>query len=328
MDLKHRICPYCGKPLKLIAPMQKYLPNAVGRNNKGELFITLSERNKSYAACPSAMGGDIVGGRRHFETHHMDEDAPVGVSLVLIKDIENNLKKDSVYRSAIYQCENCMNTVAVNRNAHITATMLRKASILPPLAELAMVLFAPAMSLPVVLGITAALVVIDLLLIFSITLLNNFYDSRENNFVPVTEFDCLVELPTLLTLEVKKLPQKYRRKYNVLTTSLNGKMYSLYLTDVTGGMIRAFICGIEDEAERLISIIESRRKTEKKPLLDLYFRGKPVGGAEITAIHEIPKDYITPQTLVMPDNSVWYCKTCGYENPNTVSQCKSCGGWK
>ena len=329
MNLKHRRCPYCGMPLKLIAPMQQYLPNAVGRNNKGELFITHStERSMSYDACPSAMGGDIVGGRRHFETHHMDESHPLGVSLVLIKDIENGLKKNSIIRSVIYQCDNCMNTVAVNRNAQITGAMLRKAGILPPLAELAMVLFAPAMSLPVVLGITAALFAIELLIIFSIKLLNAFYDSCENNFAPVTEFDCLVELPAMLTLEVNKLPKRYRRKCNVLTTWIGGEEFALYLTDVTGGMIRAFICGIEDEAERLVHIIESRRKTEKHPQLDLYYSGKQVGSAEVTAVHEITDDYIPPQTLVIPDPSVWYCKNCGYENQNAASQCRSCGGWK
>lgn len=329
MNFKHRRCPYCGKALKLIAPMQQYLPNAVGRNNKGELFITHStERKESYDICPSATGGDIVGGRRYFETHHMDEGTPNGVALVLIKDIEASLKKNAVYSSVIYQCQSCMNTVAINRAARMSADMIRKASILPPLVELATVLFAPVMSLPVVLGITVALVALTMLIVFSAGLLNAFYDSRENNFAPVTEFDCLVELPTLLTLEVNKLPKRYRRKCNVLTTSLNGEMYSLYLTDVNGGMMRAFICGIEDEAERLISIIESRRKTEKHPLLDLYYAGKRVGSATVTAVHEISEDYIPPQTLVMPDPSVWYCKNCGYENHNAASQCRSCGGWK
>lgn len=326
MNLKNRICPYCGKDLHLTVPSQKYLPNAIGRDNWGRLFITHSTvRDKSYDLVPSSMGGDIVGGRRFYETNE-DGGMVNGTAKKLIKDLEADMKMKSIHRDIPYQCSNCHNIVAVNRSAAVAAKTLGIFSPLPPLEELAVVLFAPGIE--IVVTTSCLMVLLMFLIVFWNIILNTVYDHRENNFAPVTEFDSLVPLPSLLTLDIKKLPKGFRRKCNILTTSINGERYALYITDVTNTSVRVFICGTGNEAESLVSIIEERRKTEKKPLIDLYFRGKIVGQAEITGIHEITEDYIQPTTLVLPDSSVWLCKRCGYENTSTASQCRSCGEYK
>lgn len=329
MNLRKKVCPYCGKRLVLTAPRQEYLPQAVGRNNQGILFITLStERVMSYDECPDAMGGNIIDGRKFFEAHDIDEEGPLGVGRVAIRDIERELKKKIVRRDVIYQCAGCMNTVAVNRSFRAAKMMNRKLAFLPPLTELAVVLFAPALTPPVVLAITGVLLIITLLMLFGNTILNAYYNRRENNFVPVTELDCLAELPTLLTLEVKKLPKKYLRKCNLLTAEIGGERFALYITEVSGSTAGAFICGIKNEPERLIEIIEACKKTVKRPLLELYFEDRWVGSAEVTAVHPISEDYAPPQTLVVLDPKVWYCKKCGYANQNTAHECRSCGGYK
>ena len=326
MNLKNRICPYCGKDLHLTVPSQKYLPNAIGRDNWGRLFITHSTmRDKSYDLVPSSMGGDIVGGRRFYEANE-DGGMVNGTAKMPIKDLEYGIKRKFVFRNIPYQCGNCHNIVAVNRSSAVSKKSRGIFAIFPPLFELAVVLFAPV---PEIVAGAGCAVVLLMYLIFSWnTILNTVYDHRENNFAPVTEFDSLVPLPSLLTLDIKKLPKRFRRKCNILTTSINGERYALYITDVTNTSVRVFVCGTGNEAESLVSIIEERRKTEKKPLIDLYFRGKKVGQAEITGIHEITEDYIQPTTLVLPDSSVWLCKRCGYENTSAASQCRSCGEYK
>ena len=327
MNFKHKICPYCGKQLKLTAPSLEYMPRSVGRNNTGALFVTLStEREFSYDLVPESDCSTIESGKSYYQSHDLTEGKHPGVRAMPIKQIENELKKGQVFRSVIYQCAECKNTVTVNRSVHIPKPLIRALSLFPVLIELASMLFAPAM--PIIIIVTCLAVILLLLLTFSGKIITAYYDSASNNFVPVTELDDLVELPSLLTLSIKKARKKHMSKCNTVTCTIDGKEFSLYITEAGRDTVKVFICGTGDEAEQLVSIIEEKKKTVKQPILRLFFKGHSIGYAEVTEIHPISSDYTPPSTLVIPDDTVWYCKRCGYKNPRTAGRCASCDEWK
>lgn len=52
------------------------------------------------------------------------------------------------------------------------------------------------------------------------------------------------------------------------------------------------------------------------------------GGEEYNNMkYEADKKQVA-QAAISADTSVWQCKSCAYINPNSASECKSCGKWK
>lgn len=341
MDLSRKICPYCGKALRLMPPSREYLPNTMGVSANGiEFRIANPYRFDSYTKQPIANRSykptAEIASLEHSNICMRQNDVYIDyhrrtapVHLVPTIYVRNQIKKGGnalFRRHMVFQCQKCFNIIAINENPYFN----NAGGIMVFLWLLTLMLFAVAAML-VTSGIVPHPLILLLLpipalistVIFLILMLISFQRIKHtNNFVPVDEFDNLVKMPRLITVSCN-IPEKYRQEANIFSTKLDGKEYRLYLTSIRESAIDLYICGVDGEQERMLD----RLKDRSSPLV-LSFEGKEIGSAEVLNIYDIPEELVSSDDLKPSSLFEWRCAGCGYTNPSNASECKSCGRYK
>ena len=348
MDISRKICPYCGKALRLMPPSREYLPNTMSVSANGiEFRMTNTYRYDSYTKQPKAETAykrndmfykfhatisdiehsNLFVRKNDCYVDHSRKTAPVG--LVPTIYVRNQIKKggNALFRChMVFQCEKCFNIVAINENPYFN----NAGGIMVFLWLLTLMLFAVAAMLvtsgifphPIILLLLPIPALISTVVFLIIMLISFQRIKHTNNFAPVDEFDNLVKMPRLITVNCN-IPEKYRQEANIFSTELNGKVFRLYLTSIRESAIDLYICGVDGEQERMLNLLKNRNAP-----LTLSFEDKEIGSAEVLNVYDIPEELVSSDDLKPSSLFEWRCAGCGYTNPNNASECKSCGRYK
>lgn len=296
-----RICPCCGKVLKLIPPSEELLPNRFGISKNGIPFYLISDnRFFPYTIYPESFS--------KFRTSSIYECGKIkpyllcvrsmlsarcprykmGLKLIALQKSIQMLKKDRLFSfggwAMAFFCENCKAKLAINFNPltildNLNFWLIVYTIIIP------FIMFEDRQLYIIVL----ALIPIIIYLITGIlSLLALFYLKLfMSNFVITDIHDAMVTPASELELSRKSLKQRYLHKSNVFNTEICGEIFCLYLTNVGKSYIKMHICGIDGEQKRMLQLIGNEMARNGKAMLPLSFEGKYVGNAEIIVANEV-----------------------------------------
>ena len=342
MDITQKICPCCGKILTLIPPSHEHLSQCMDVSENGVEFQILNlYRLFSYTHAPRGNSRYQPVTRKNIFKEYSMRATKYSVAIngstgrdvaedVLCSPTLRNLIKSGgnrLYRHGVkYQCAKCGNILAFDINPNRILIIIWTALI-------------AAVEAAVVLGILASVGVIQLFWVpvpffpaaiaFVFYLIHRFIardtEKYYNNIVPITEWDALNTLPTHITASAT-LPRRFKRLGNVFTINLNGKNFALYITHTENNTLGLYICGTNNEQHELISLIKKLNTHQNIPL---SFCGKLIGNAEIIQLYDLPVcTEKSPQKFSGYSHSEWRCTSCGYHNPLSASECRSCGKYK
>lgn len=161
-------------------------------------------------------------------------------------------------------------------------------------------------------------------------LATRYIENTKSNFAPVDKYDCIVNLPEMLS--VRGIKRKYRHITNIYSTEYESVSFYLYLTETGKNTESMYICGGKEKQNLVLSILSNKMKElgTNKIKLSLCFEGKRAGNVEVFRVHNYSQD----ERLLginMPKrkiNQTWRCEQCGYINSQNVSECKSCGRYR
>ena len=291
-----RICPCCGKPLELIPPTEKLLPNRYGISENNIPFYLVSDpRYIPYTLYPhtlsefnsSVLFEDIKIGKNGLHNRGMFS-ANMGFKnkhrykIVTVYKTQKMLRKNlllSVRTYAIvFFCRNCEKKLALNTypSAIFDSTILFGAfALVIPLIYLSITQYIQLLYLAIIsVAFCVSMRIISLLICLYVKLfMSNFVatDLRDNMIIPKAE----------LNISRKGLKRIFLHRSNVYETELDGEMFCLYLTEKGKYDLKLHICGIEGEPERLLALIREKQERGEKVTLPLTFEGKYVGTAEV-----------------------------------------------
>ncbi|MBQ8195308.1 MAG: hypothetical protein IJZ47_08060 [Oscillospiraceae bacterium] len=341
MDISRKLCPYCGKTLRLMPPSREYLPHTMGVSANGiefrmcdtyryDSYTKQPIANKSYqptAKIASLEHSNIWMKQNDVYIDFHRKTAPVG--LVPTIYVRNQIKKGGnalLHRRMVFQCEKCFNIVAINENPYFN----KAGGIMVFLWLLTLMLYVIA-ALLITSGIVPHPLILLLLpipaliatIIFLILMLISFQKIKHtNNFAPVDEFDNLVKMPALITVS-SCIPEEYRQEANIFSTKVGGKVFRLYAASIKESSIDLYICGVDGEQERMLDLLKDQGSS-----LTLSFEDREIGSVQVMKIHDMPEELISSEDLKPSSLFEWRCAGCGYTNPSNASECKSCGRYR
>ena len=341
MNIFSPICPYCGRKTIMAAPNRKTLGARFGENVQGISYYCDSR--------PKILPYTV----RHSAAHRDIEKPPYTTDLthyytyirryriVIVHDMIKMLNRFNIRErfepKYAYRCKHCGGKLSFNYNP-----------------------FAPIFTFPFTLGFGLLLTVlygslinvVDDLLGMSVLYLDKFtrllrlsgfalagilfvaglyttigysvISKRFSNIVPTDMNDDYIVPSSDIGIDKKSIKKGYSHRSNIFETELEGETFRLYLTEKGKHDLKLHICGIEGEREALLSLIREKQSRGETVTLPLTFEDKPAGKAEVLEIYDRSED--TAKTNA--DKTVWTCKGCGYVNPVSAAECKSCGKWK
>lgn len=285
LDKGNRICPCCGKPLKLIPPTKELLPNRVGVSSNfveyyfpsGKRFFSITSRPRSRYKQAAANSLTYSG---NLNKNHILFDKS-GWNIVPVRNTLKKLESGGLRifsHEMVFFCKSCERKLSVNRN---------------PLAFFSSAVGAFFIA-AVVVSILITLSVIPLfalfflgaaLLLLLLEAVSEWFFTVKyfSNFVPTDEYDSLIYPETHFTLSVVK-KSGYLREGNVFQSELDGMGFYVYLVRKTENP-EFHICGTAGEPERLLALIREKRERGETVTLPLTFEGKFVGNAEVLEIY-------------------------------------------
>lgn len=306
-----RICPCCGKKLKLIPPTKELLPNRFGVSENDIPFYLISDiRYLPYTVQPesvsefhsSVLYKDVkIGNDWTCNYHVSSSDGPRYLKLITVSRTDKMLQKDHLFINAgwamVFFCEHCKSKIALNFNP---ITLLNMRIFFTPFI---FIMAAATFSLQInnvllacILAVAAvSLIIIGLLSsVFSYLYLKLF----TSNFVPTSYSDAMVIQSSELSLSRRGLKRVFLHRSNVYKTAVDSEEFYVYLTEKDKGSIKLHICGIDGERERLTSLLKEKISAEGKAVIPLEFEGKSVGSAEVLEILDTPAEQ--PKTFYKP----------------------------
>lgn len=266
-----RICPVCGKKLRLRAPSNS-----------------------------DADGKDIIEGYPSFAVRtrwsilpytvypHRDHNVPIGRGgvpwRVSSKEIHIFLANDGLllYRTyLVFFCEECSSRLSLNFNPQgLLIALLWGLALVVPLLSV-------GAGHPEIFSCWWAILILLLFAAVFAGWVGCMIYIRRNlsNFVPVDQYDALINPTTELSLSPEGLPKKWLHESNIFTTEINRQKYQLYLAKKEKKQLWFSVCGINGEQKRFIELME-----HGVTMLDLTFEGKSVGTAQVLSCGLPPED--------------------------------------
>lgn len=342
-----RICPCCGKPLKLIPPTIADLPHRMDESaNKVQYYFQCKMRFFSYNKKPRT-GFVIPRDRGYFRDKFINAyraGVPRGNDCFIntVPYTQKRIDKDGlslffIDRELVFLCKNCRQKLSINHNPFAFlivsvllwgfALMLTAMALLSlyPLSKIGFTLVA----LKVVLFIALFALMVTVPTALFVVVYYFGVKSYISNFVPTDEYDALIFLPNSLMISNRLLKKKFLHKSNIYETELNGERFCLYLTEKSKDDLKLHICGIDGEQERLLALIREKQNRGEKVTLPLTFEGKFVGNAEVIEIYGCIEEKTLPDDATQAKSKQnWRCDECGFTNSGTSSECKSCGKYR
>lgn len=267
-----RICPVCGKHLRLKAPPE--------HTERADCVVRYTSSGKKYflRAAPSFKPYTVY--PRKNAKPYMPYRAGYVPDEMKISGMKRLLKSDglSIFNPyLVFFCEECDARLSLNFNPMITTELLI-CLFIPLVIPLLIALLYPVLFKALWLSI--AMTVYGLFLLAVLGCL--FYVKRFlSNFVPVDIDDALIVPQCELTLSREGAKKAYLRESNVFCAELSGTRFYIYLAEKTSGELKFSICGNRSEKEKILLLIENTDYAE----LSLGFEGKVVGKAAVLAVN-------------------------------------------
>lgn len=340
MNLNNKICPYCGKKLKLIAPTYNTFPQICGKVMGGTEFCVVGElRLNSYTKCPVgkltdlkqikerfSKGQSVIKTFNKFGKKTKWSNPIRTVSFVKEKISNGGL---SLYEENLpFLCQNCNRKLAINVNPRRGTVYLYSfwtylICLLPVAALLCVFEILAWIEIVYVLGIC---------FLFTLFCLCGAYiwvkivEKYRSNFAPVNQYDSLIKLPSDFSASIESTKKCYLHETNVFETQIGEKICHIYLVKKCFPNLFFYICDNNDERKRITNMMKTKINSCGGIILPLSFEGKSVGNVKLVEIYNFNEDDVSNigvyQTKFQQN---WYCSECGYSNLGTSSECKSCG---
>ncbi len=341
MKLDNKVCPCCGKPLKLIAPIRKYFPDVMGVSLNGvEFALRNDSRISSYTRKPMAeklnsmhnMFIGIAESRRisensitHFPENGNRKSNPL-YPVVPIRFIERKIRQGGRHlynRWLFFQCGECRCRLAVNSTPLRLLSIFTDGPIALWIAFLTIVgimVYTEYLPFPWVIWTAVSLPIIEACYGLYIALSTLYLGRNASNFAPIDGSDNLVKLPEMLTVTRDEIPKRLCRETNVLSADFGGETWQLYITAVSSDSLGVYVCGSAEEQNRLLEAL----RNSKSRSFNLRFEGRSAGRAGVTYIGRVPEN-LTRKEEEQSDE--WQC-SCRYLNSALDAQCRSCGKYR
>lgn len=302
MTSNNRICPCCGKHLRLIPPTKELLPERFGKSQNGvEFYLYSNPRLRSYTSCPQSnynngtndfrLIGDL--GNNAFYKRGSRK-------IVTVNNTANKLRRGDRYlfsSEMVFFCSNCNAKLALNFNPFAVWEKLPfQMSFVLYLILAAIPTFHPEI-MPYMTNfmwyfIIAGICIFQLVItaIYSFTAYGKVI-KYTSNFVPTNNIDGLIAPFSELRLSYGTVDKKYIRESNIFSVFLDGESFYLYLVKKNESL-NFHICGVDRGQELMISLLKREIDDGKVVVLPLMFEGKFVGRAEVLEIFEPIKSVI------------------------------------
>lgn len=308
MNKSTRICPYCGKQLKLIPPTIADLPHRMDESaNKVQYYYQCKMRFFSYD-CKPKKGFVIPRDRGYFRDKFIGlyrAGVPRGNDCYIntVPYTQRRIDKDGlslffIDRELVFLCKNCRKKLSINHNpfAFFVVPVLLWGFALMLAAMILLSMFLLSSKIRVSFHVMRGVLFVSLFLLaitipIGIFVFAYFFWVKLyiSNFVPTDEYDILVDLPKNFRVSGLLLKKKFLHKYNVYETKLDGEQFCLYLTEKGKVDFKLHICGIDGEQERMLALIREKQERGEKVVIPLMFEGKFVGNAEVLETYDPPQ---------------------------------------
>ncbi len=287
-----RICPCCGKTLKLVPPTKELLPKRTLSTTGGREFYFISKKrifsytvfpksNFTYPAGLDKYSPAIIKEDYCFINKKSTRKDFTGIATAY--NTRKKLSRDGLWLFSwemIFHCDNCGQKLALNFNPF---TILNDWLWLPLICAVFLIFFCFtgfsevwAADSTVTFALFCVLSAICPLCVgFSFVGLA-YARIFLSNFVPTNEVDNLIYPPTDVRLSAA-FRSPYLREGNVFSVRLGGDDIHLYLVR-KNGCCEFSICCADNERERL------KQRLSECSELELTFEGKCVGTAEILEV--------------------------------------------
>ncbi len=341
MKLEKKVCPCCGKPLKLIPPSREFFPDTMGVSINGIEFSLRGEcRFSSYDKDPQSEKLNTL--RNNFmgrvESTIISDRAVLYISeyyqgqrtrsfpVTPVNFISRKIRKGGIHlynRWLFFQCEECMGRLALNSNPMRLSGLidLLMAVWVTVITATGLCVYGGVIAYPwfilSLLVLPLSLAAYCIYIVISLIKLSR----TASNFAPIDSHDNFVVLPKLLTVSRCGIAKKHCRVTNILSTDFEGETYHLYITEVSDDSLGLYICGSSSEQQLLLE-----RLGGYSPTLNLRFEGMNAGSAIVTEICTLPENLLPSEADEAPKE--WRCSYCRYFNEPRDMQCKSCGRYK
>lgn len=343
MKMDKKICPYCGKNLKLIAPTYNTFPQICGKVMGGAEFCVVGElRLYSYSKCPVGKLTDLEQIKDRFSKgqsviktfnkfgRNTKWSNPIRTVSFLKKKISNG--GISLYEENLpLLCKNCNGKLAINVNPRRYAVYLYSfwtylICLLPVAILLCVFEILAWVKIVNYLGICF---LITLFCLFGAHIWVKIIEKYRSNFAPVNQYDSLIKLPSAFSASIEGVKKCYLHETNVFETQIGEKICHIYLVKKHFQNLFFYICASNDERKRITNMMKTKIKSCGSIILPLSFEGKSVGSVKLVEIYNFNEDDVSNIGVYQTKyNQSWRCNDCGYSNLGTSSECKSCGKYR
>ncbi len=290
---KHnRICPCCGKNLKLIPPTKDLLPERFGVSSNGvDYYLYSNPRIISYTKRPKS---NYKGGTTNSTLLSEIEKNTIyrrGYQLVTVHNTRLKLHKDgkSLFSSEmVFFCDYCKAKLALNSNPFAIRDF--------QIYQTIYIVYFLMMVLPLISNarvslwfyvITFALFCLQFISeCICISISYKRIRKFTSNFVPTDEFDNLI-IPTIQMVTTRsQVNERYIHKSNVYKVNVGGNDFFLYLVDENENLF-FHICGIDGEPQFLFSLLSQDINIGNSIIIPILFEDKYIGKIQLIDMHNI-----------------------------------------